>query len=97
VLPQAGQGASGVQLGDRVQAGREVLGGRPTSSVYDLTFITESRFARVQRCDVQVCRRRPVNLPAGVTEVLGAGQQDVGLLGKCQAAVCPAGRPRRLR
>ena len=29
VVPQAGQGAAGVQLGYRVQAGREVPGGRP--------------------------------------------------------------------
>ena len=29
VIPQAGQGAAGVQLGYRVEAGREVLGGRP--------------------------------------------------------------------
>jgi hypothetical protein len=28
-LPQTGQGVSRVQLGDRVEAGREVLGGRP--------------------------------------------------------------------
>ena len=29
VIPQAGQGPAGVQLGYRVQAGREVPGGRP--------------------------------------------------------------------
>ncbi len=29
VIPQAGQRAAGVQLGYRVEAGREVLGGRP--------------------------------------------------------------------
>src|SRR5206468_1158173 len=29
VVPQAGQGAAGVELGYRVQAGREVLGRRP--------------------------------------------------------------------
>ena len=37
VVPQAGQGAAGVQLRYRVQAGREVLGGRSPVSILLIT------------------------------------------------------------
>jgi hypothetical protein len=48
MLPQAGQGACGVQLGDRVEAGREVLGRRPlpVSILLITSFETWTRTAR---------------------------------------------------